>query len=145
MNPKSLASTLFDLQQAIDNCERSNNREWLAKHRASLFALCKLLPSGSGIDNGTKLVRIRTQPGSELIELQCGFHHMNGYGSYDGWTEHMIRVCPSFSGLHISIGGRDRNQIKEVLHEIYHHALTQRVCWDLVKERWISEFEGVAA
>jgi hypothetical protein len=143
MNPKSLAETMFDLQLAIDNCERTDNHVWLAKHRASLFALCKLLPSGSGIDNGTKLVRVRTTPGDELIELQAGFHHMNDQGSYNGWTEHTIRIRPSFSGLNITISGPDRNEIKEYLHDVYFHVMRMRARFDLVTERWLSEFDGV--
>ncbi len=145
MQPKSIAETLYSLQLAIDNCERSNNREWLARHRESMSALCKLLPSGSGIDRGTRLIRVRSTAGAELIEFECSFHHMSEHGYYDGWTDHMIRVRPSFSGIDIMIGGRDRNGIKEVLREIYHHALTTRVRWDLQKECWISEYENAPA
>ena len=143
-DPKSLVETMFDLQLAIDNCERANNREWLAKHREKLFALCKMLPSGSGIDNGTKLVRVRTTPGAEMVELECSFHHMNQHGYYDGWTEHTIRVRPSFSGLNITISGTDRNEIKEYLHDVYSHSLRERVRWDLTLERWVGEFQGVS-
>lgn len=146
MNTKSLAQTMFDLQVAIDNCERADNREWLARHRANLFALCKLLPSGSGIDNGTKLVRVRTQPGAELIELETSFHHMNEQGSYDGWTEHTVRVRPSFSGLNITISGRDRNEIKEYLHDVFHHNLNTPV--HFLDGRWVStdvQLQGAAS
>ena len=134
MEPKTLAATMFDLQLAIDNCERSGNTEWLAKHRASLRALCKLLPSGSGIDNGTKLVAIQAKP--ERIELSCGFHHMNDQGSYDGWTEHTIRITPSFDGINITISGRDRNQIKDHLHEVFSCAMRERV--HFLDGRWVS-------
>jgi hypothetical protein len=134
MEPRSLAETLFGLQQAIDNCERSGNVEWLAKHREQIRALCKLLPSGSGIDNGTKLVEIDTD--EEMIILSCEFHHMNEHGSYDGWTEHTIRVRPSFTGLHLNISGKNRNEIKDYLHEVYTQALSERV--HFLDGRWVS-------
>lgn len=134
MEPKSLAATMFDLQVAIDNCERTSNVEWSAKHRIALRNLCKLLPSGSGIDNGTTLVSISTKP--ERIKLSCSFHHMNDQGSYDGWTEHTVNVRPSFHGLDVSISGPNRNEIKDYLHEVYAHAMGERVHY--LDGRWVS-------
>ncbi len=134
MEPKSLAETLFSLHLAIENCERSGTTEWLAKHRASVHALCKLLPSGSGIDRGTTLVMVSTK--DERIVLACSFYHMNDGGMYDGWTEHKITVRPSFLGLDITITGPNRNEIKDHLHEVYSHAMRGLVLWSVEKDRW---------
>lgn len=50
----------------------------------------------------------------------------NENGMYDGWTQHSIIVRPSFvHGLDITITGKDRNQIKEYLHDVYFSALTE--------------------
>lgn len=110
---------------AIRNCKASGNAEWEHRHGEALSAMVELLPSGGGIDNGTKLdVDACTET---KIVLSCGFHHMNDHGYYDGWTEHTIIVTPSFDGIDIRVTGRDRNQIKDYLAETYHYALTQDV------------------
>lgn len=136
MEPKSMAATMFRLQQAIDNTVSSGNVEWRARHSESLAALAKLLPSGSGIDCGTGLVSIRAAM-SEKIVLACSFHHMNEHGMYDGWTEHTITVRPSFDGLNITISGPNRNDIKDHLHEVYAHVLSTLVVWDSASGRWL--------
>src|SRR5262249_6157486 len=98
---------------AMKNCEKSDNQEWLNKHYEAILWLVKnALPSGSGINNGTKIDFDKSEP--EKIVLSCGFHHMNDVGFYDGWTEHKIAARPSFvHRIDLSIGGRDRNGIKE--------------------------------
>ena len=141
---KSLAATIFDLQVAIENCERSGNSEWLAKHRGNLVRVCRFLPSGSGIDNGTKLVEISTSP--ERIKLTCGFHHMDEHGGYDGWTEHAVYVTPSFSGINVRVtGSNNRNDINDYLHDVFSHTLEECVRFDPTTEQWVSgtgEYQG---
>jgi hypothetical protein len=84
------------------------------------------MPSGSGIDCGTTLPLIL--PLGEKLVFGCEFHHMDENGSYDGWTSHTIVVTPSLQfDFCIKIGGRDRNQIKEYLHDVYHAALCAEV------------------
>lgn len=139
MKPKSLAETIFDLSVAIENCLQNNNKEWYAKHRAKLAALSQFLPSGSGIDNGTTIEEVSTTP--ERITLACGYHHMNEHGSYDGWTEHKIYVSPSFNGLNLRITGRDRNAIKDYLHEVFYTCLKQEVMWDQERGLWVADSE----
>lgn len=134
MEPRSIAATMMSLQTAINNCDECKNAEWAAKHRTSLRALCKLLPYGSGIDNGTELIDINTK--RECITLGCAYHHMNDVGFYEGWTRHKIRARPSFNGMDITISGPDTNAIKDHLHEVYGHALSQLVFWDSLLDRW---------
>lgn len=124
---------------AIANCVKSNNQEWLAKHTQTAHELVKeFMPSGSGIDTGTKL-DIDESNGDKLV-FDFGFHHMNDAGMYDGWTEHRAIVTPSLmSGFDIKITGRDRNQIKEYLHEIFSFALEQVIVWDASRECYIVE------
>ncbi len=113
------------LLQAIANCRKAGNHEWLEKHSERLEELVDMLPSGSGIDNGTKLDADASGPHKLVFTL--GYHHMNDAGMYDGWTEHKLTVTPSFDGIDLHISGRDRNGIKEYLYETYHYALTQEV------------------
>lgn len=126
---------------AIANCRKSNNGEWLDKHSENVEFLCKnYMPSGSGIDSGTKIDMDKSTP--EKLVFYTSFHHMNDCGMYDGWTEHTITVRASLQfGIDISIGGRDRNQIKEHLHDTYHHALHQKV-WVDEAGNWHTDFYG---
>ena len=102
---------------AISNCARSNNEEWMLKHNEALRLLMSRAPSGSGIDCGTKRLTGSTY---EKLMFACSYHHMNESGMYDGWTEHVLTVRPSLMfGFTLTIGGRDRNGIKDYLHEIY--------------------------
>lgn len=83
----------------------------------------ELLPSGSGIDQGTS-IDLEKSTKNKLV-LTMGFHHMDEHGGYDGWTEHVVTLHPSL--LHtvdITISGPNRNDIKDYLHDVYHHALT---------------------
>lgn len=111
---------------ALKRCQDSNNTIWRDKWDSLLEHIeSNLLPSGAGIDNGTKIDRDRSSE-AKLV-LTCGYHHMNDAGMYDGWTEHTITILPSFSGIDIRISGRNRNDIKDYLAETYDHVLCQIV------------------
>jgi len=111
---------------ALRNCEQNNNEFGKQLHEDALEQFEQLLPSGSGIDCGTKIDRERSKP--ERLVLTFSFHHMDQAGGYAGWTEHSLIVTPSLQfGLDLRITGRDRNGIKEYLHETYHHALTDEI------------------
>jgi hypothetical protein len=119
---KALAMTL----NARKNCIESGNKEWEEKHEETLDKLSQYLPSGSGIDNGTTLDKDASS--EDKLIFTFGFHHMNEGGMYDGWTEHKLVVRPSLAfGITMSISGRNRNEIKEYLHDTYHQALTEEV------------------
>lgn len=96
-------------------------------------------PSGSGIDSGTKL-----EEGSrpDRIVFEFGYHHMNEVGYYDGWTDHRAKVYPDPGyDFRLEITGRDRNQIKDYLHQTFHLWLTSPIdpynpgtYWDIQRE-----------
>lgn len=123
-----LYSELATAIQAHKNCNARNprNDEWFDKWTNRINELVRKLPSGSGIDCGTKIDLDATH--EEKLVLYASFHHMNDGGFYDGWTEHTITVTPSFtSKINLRISGRNRNDIKEYLNEEYYHALTQEL------------------
>jgi hypothetical protein len=128
---QALASSL----QAELNCARTNNNEWLYRHcERTDRMIANLMPSGSGWDNGTAIERSSSY-GDKFV-FRGSFHHMDQNGSYDGWTDHTIIVSPSFvNELNIRITGRNRNDIKEYLHEIFFDALTQDVSTYMASER----------
>lgn len=111
---------------AYNNCLKSNNSEWESKHREWIERECKNGPSGSGIDCGTRFDWDKSTP--EKLVFVMDYHHMNDAGYYDGWTNHTLTVTPSlqfeFEG-HIS--GRNRNDIKDYLYEVYDSWLSQEI------------------
>ena len=120
---------------AISQCLASlarNPSDNVWQHR--LDSLVDMLPSGSGIDSGSKLLD-NSKPND--IRIQADFHHMDEHGFYCGWTEHTIRVLPRFDGIDIRISGRNKNMIKEYLGDTYHYCLTRNVKLDIgATEDW---------
>jgi len=47
-------------------------------------------------------------------------------------------VTPSFTGINIRVSGRDRNQVKDHIHESFDAALCTEIEWDKQDERWYS-------
>jgi hypothetical protein len=132
--PKTLVSEISSAVVARRNCQKSGNTEWFANWSDRLTQLADMLPHGSGIDSGTKIDLDASH--AEKIVLYTSFHHMND-GGYDGWTEHIVTVTPSFSSINLRISGRNRNEIKDHLYEMFEYALTRSVVWDAGKEGYI--------
>lgn len=104
---------------AYDNCLKSNNNEWLARHESDLNELVEnYLPSGSGFDNGTKFNW--EESNRNKLVFDTAFHHMDENGYYDGWTEHKVIITPDLLfGFNIKITGRNRNDIKEYINQVF--------------------------
>lgn len=110
--------------QAVEFCEKENNKEWLEKHLFLIDHIMKQSPSGSGIDSGTKLL-LEESHGEKLVFL-VKFHHMNGDGFYVAWTSHKVIVTPSLLwGFNLRITGRNLYDIKEYLHKVYSNWLQE--------------------
>lgn len=81
-------------------------------------------PSGSGFDTGTHLDWDKSTVNKLVFRTE--FHQMDGNGAYDGWTQHEIIVKPSFLyDCDIRITGRDRNQIKDYIDEVFTSILSR--------------------
>jgi hypothetical protein len=132
---KTLVSEISNAIVARRNCQESGNTEWFANWSDRLAQLADMLPHGSGIDSGTKIDLDASHEGK--IVLYTSFHHMNDGGYYDGWTEHTITVTPSFSGINLRIYGRNRNDIKSYLYDIFSSDLQTEVVWDTEKEGYV--------
>lgn len=115
---------------AYKNCCKVLNTEWKDKWKERIVYLSKnYLPSGSGIDCGTSVMLDKSA--AEKIVFQVRYHHMNECGMYDGWTEHEVVVTPSFMGFSLRIGGRNRNDIKDYLYDVFDVALNRDIySWD---------------
>lgn len=113
-------SGIFD---AYLNCIKSNNKEWKDKHEDTINEMLKTLPSGSGIDAGIEFNWDKSTP--EKLLFIFGFHHMNDAGYYDGWSHHNLIITPSLQfGYRMEITGKDRNQIKEYLYQLFYDVFT---------------------
>lgn len=123
----TLYRKIAHLLLAIQNCEASGNTEWKARHADALRALVSNhMPSGSGIDNGTALDFHASTP--ERLVFDAPYHHMSEHGSYDGWTDYRVIVKPSLAfGLLLRITGRDRNEVKEYLHQTFVEYLEREI------------------
>lgn len=113
---------------AHKRCKESGRTEWEAKHADRIAQLARrFLPSGSGLDL-TPAVDVERSTEERIVICRADYHHMSEHGYYDGWTAHEVTVRPSLAfGFRLSISGRDRNEIKDYLHDVFHGALSEMV------------------
>ena len=116
---------IASIVDALHRCEKTPDHPWIDKHSDRLrWIEDNLLPSGSGIDGGTKILEAEST--GDKIVLSMSYHHMDENGMYDGWSEHTIIVRPSMiHGITMRITGRDRNDTKEYLYEVYDTVLRE--------------------
>lgn len=112
---------------AIKNCQKTHNTEWEQSHTEKLESLVsEYLPHGSGLD-GIVEVDIEKSTENKII-INVEYHHMDQMGGYDGWTNHSLICTPSFiHGVDIRVTGKDRNQIKEYLVDLFSEHLLKEV------------------
>ena len=130
MYTRTVVQALSSLVDARNRCLDSSELgklEWAGKHEEAILSLVdNHLPSGSGWDSGTKLDLDRSTP--EKLVLYGSYHHMNDGGYYDGYTDHTITVTASLQfGITLKITGRNRNEIKDYLHELFDSDLRKEV------------------
>lgn len=127
MEAKPIYQEIASLITARKNCIEHGNHDWNRNHTQRLHDICKHhLPSGSGIDCGTKINLDASH--SEKIVFQVEFHHMDEQGGYSGWTTHQVIVTPSLAfGFSLKITGKDKNGLKEYLIDCYNHDLSQKI------------------
>lgn len=84
----------------------------------------QFLPSGSGIDCGTKVDLAGSR--KDRVVLTFEYHFMNDGGYYDGWESYKVVIKPDLVfGYDMRITGPNRNQIKEYLYDTFNGALNQ--------------------
>ncbi len=117
-----MATNIQTLASAIATIKRMEHPDCTAHRMLGAWrdlrdAIMRDAPSGSGIDCGTKLAMEKCS--SDRIVFATSFHHMNDVGMYSGWTDHYVTITPTFDGIDVRIGGRDRNGIKDYLADVY--------------------------
>jgi hypothetical protein len=108
------------------NCIQSGNDAWVDRHEEDILKLADELPHGSGID-GENEIDLSKSTGEKIV-IHTSFHHMNENGMYDGWTGHTLTITASlYNGYYMKISGRNRNDIKDYLHECFSYDLNREV------------------
>jgi hypothetical protein len=138
MANRELYSVLASLVAARANCAKSGNAEWFAKHTSRAESIVNdFLPSGSGWDNGTTIDLERST--SNRLVFTGSYHHMDESGGYDGWTDHTVTVVPDLcSGFTLTISGRNRNDIKDYLADLFIGAFSDQIEYDGATDRYVS-------
>ena len=122
---KTLASALASRLIAIENCVKSENKEWEDKHEQAIKVLLGNLPHGAGIDSTWHIYGT-----PERIALHNSYHCMNDAGYYDGWKDFKVIVKASLAfGLDIRVTGDFGKyaDVKDYLHESMDESLRQIV------------------
>ena len=110
---------LAELVGARQNCIASGNMEWMERHEDAIESIMSTAPSGSGFDSGTKIMLDKST--SEILKFSTEYHHLNCMGYYSGWTSHSRTVRGSLQfGYTTTISGRDKDGIKEYIHDVFH-------------------------
>jgi hypothetical protein len=131
LNPNAVSADI----PMVEN-EYHQTKEWFEKHGEQIKQLvADFFPSGSGWDCGTKIDLDNSH--ADKLVLYGDYHHMNDGGFYDGWTSHTLTVTPSLCfDFHLRVSGRNRNEIKEYLAEMFESALHTEIAWDADSKSW---------
>lgn len=124
-----LYSAIASIVDAYHRSVETKNTEWIDRHKDTVCELVKNeMPSGSGFDSGTTLDLDRST--GERLVFATSFHHMDEHGGYDGWTDHEVIVTASLlhAAVRLRITGRNRNDIKEYIHQVFADALQTPLC-----------------
>lgn len=127
MYKQVLISRIAGLINARQNCKESNNDEWYEKHTEALHDIeSDLLPHGSGIDSGCT-IDLEKSTDSRIV-INVPFHTMDPNGFYAGWRDYTVIVTPSLiSRFNLRITGRDYNNLKEHLYQVFEYELSQEI------------------
>ena len=111
-----LAQTIQFYKNTLDRKEY----EWNFYAELRIKRLESHLPSGSGLDNGSKINLDLSTP--QKIVIDTTFHHMDKNGYYDGYTTHCIIITSCLQhGYKIHVTGRNKNNIKEYLYSLFNN------------------------
>jgi len=113
--------------QAYQNCIKTGNKIWEDRHEEKLNQLVKNeMPSGSGIDCGMELDFEKSNPNKLVFNFS--YHFMDENGMYDGWIDYKLVVIPDlYNDFYLNIIGRNKQEIKDYLYEIFDYALRQEI------------------
>lgn len=120
-------AVLASMIEARENCVRRDNSTWIGTWNERIEAFAREnLPSGSGIDAGSK-VDLASSTADRLV-IEAPYHAMNGDGFYVGWRDYRVIVTPSLAhGINVRVQGRDYNGVKDYLADVYREAFMREI------------------
>jgi hypothetical protein len=134
-----LITTISETLAALANCRRHDGInaatwiEWIERYEQRLDVINSLLPSGNGIDSGSHIAESATP---ERVVIDTSFHHMHESGVYDGWTHHPVIIKASLvHGFTVDVKGRNQNNVKDYLTDVFNGALAAEYVWTWDEER----------
>ncbi len=138
---QKLACTII----AKKNTEKSGNVMWAGRHADTIAYIGGKLPTGSGFDSGSFIDVERSTP--KAVYIDTSFHHHAEHG-YDGWTEHTLKIVPTFDGFDFSISGPNKNEIHDYIGEVFHQLLSEEYvelggCCDACGRSGLNEVDEV--
>src|SRR5574344_1207404 len=89
-------------------CEwkKTVTNEYLVHVDTRLENVEDILPSGSGFDNGCKIVEEKSS--GEKLVINSSYHHLDENGYYAGWSDFTVIVKPClFRKLKVKVIGHD--------------------------------------
>lgn len=109
----------INLPQLSRNIKAYNecNEDWKRIAEENIIEICENLPHGSGLD-GTVQIDLEQSKENRIV-FYFEFHHMDENGFYCGWTEHNLILTPTFGSFDMRITGKDKNQIKDYLYQLW--------------------------
>ena len=129
---KALMTIIYAMHTCKQNSEAGgqNSAHYGAmylQHRHRIEQLVKNhLPSGSGFDTGTT-IDVETSYRRSRLVMDTAFHHHGEHG-YDGWTNHTVTAVPDLAlTFWLKINGRNRNDIKGYISDVFSAALLEVV------------------
>jgi len=107
---KELATNLQRLTSSKDDIKEMGE--------SAIEAYSQLLPHGSGFDGECYIDVDKSKENRIVIFFE--YHHLNGNGYYDGWTEHKLILTPDFRyGFKMRITGPNKNQVKDYFYDMF--------------------------
>lgn len=94
-----------------------------------LQELKQFYPSGNGIEANFLV----GHSDKDRLVFDVSYHHMNSNGYYVGYSNHLVIVVPSLLwDFEIRVTGKNKNNVKGCLCDVFNDALRQDVewCWD---------------
>ncbi len=109
--------------QAKEVCKDS---EILDRWEVLIEKILCTLPSGGGFA-GTEVKEVS----SKKVILATEFYHVSQNGHREGVTSHRITFTPTLVGTDIKVSGRNFNDVKSYIAEVFHNWATSTCCYNL--------------
>jgi hypothetical protein len=115
---QAIADAIARLARAKEYPESDLGKAWTDSASDTLRHIEReCLPSVDGFHRGTTIDRDESSP--VRIVFRVDYHHATKAGFRDGWTQHRVILTPAFNGFNLRVTGKNRDEIKEVIGELF--------------------------